>query len=129
MGTIFLSAKPVQAYILSKKLPKAPSARISVWFRICPLYRQLSQPIHGAVEHVEIYPAANSVHTAGVGMLPKAPSYIALRFIYIIMSQPQRVFPEASVGKVFFPKISAGIENWLHVVLLLHPFHPLLPRA
>jgi hypothetical protein len=76
------------------------------------------------MEHIEINWGGNSIYPASVVVLPELPSTKDPWLTrLIVMGDPQWVFREVS-KQVFVIKVSTGIYDGFHFIMLLNPIDP-----
>lgn len=101
--------------------------------RICLIrfirYGHCFQFLQTAVKQVAVYISLDALQLAAVGILPEVPGTLIGQFVYIIMSNPERIGVQQRIAQVFHLELIAGINNGLYLVALFYQRQPFLDLA
>ena len=86
---------------------------------------ELLQLLEGALEDVEVDLLADAWQLALVAMLPEGPRTAVAQAVYIVMGYPVGIDVEHRVVHILLAEGVVGVENGLHLVVLLHSDEPL----
>ena len=100
------------------------------------LVRLLADGLHGADGHlpqvvvravvdVEVNMTLDAGQFAHVGMLPELPAALVLYGVHIVVGYPVGVLVEDGVVEVACLEFIIGVDDGLHLIVLLHDVEPL----
>lgn len=86
--------------------------------------RELLHVVIRTVIDVEINPALYARQFAGIGVLPEFPRPFVFHLVHIIVGNPVRIVVEYRGTEVTLLEFIVGVDDWLHMVFVLHNVEP-----